>query len=132
MRLSKFALVAVFCLAAPFTEAAGLRLIKVPADGVAPILQIAVWSPCLAPLGEVKLRSITLPGTMNCPVSGEKLPMILISHGFGGGFPGNHDTAETLADAGFVAVAINHPVDTGDGDMARADTLSSARPTSGD
>jgi predicted dienelactone hydrolase len=124
MGLFKIALVAVFCLTATFTNAAGFRLIKVPADGAAPVLQIAVWSPCSAPLGEVALRSITLPGTMNCDVSGEQLPLIVTSHGFGGGFTGNHDTAETLADAGFVVVAVNHPVDTGAGDMARADTLS--------
>ncbi len=124
MRLFGFALVAVFCSAVTVTQAAGLRLIKVPADGALPVLQIAVWSPCLAPLGEVKLRSTTLPGTADCPVAGEKLPIIVMSHGFGGGFTGNHDTAETLADAGFVVVALSHPVDTGAGDMSRADTLS--------
>lgn len=124
MRLLKFALVAIACLTATFVHAAGFRLIQVPADGAAPMLQIAVWSPCIAPPGEVKFRRVTLPGTMNCPVSGEKLPIVVISHGFGGGFTGHHDTAETLADAGFVVAAVNHPVDTGSGDMTRADTLS--------
>lgn len=124
MRLFKFALVATLCLTATFAQAAGFRLIKVPADGAAPKLQIAVWSPCSEPLGEVKLRTVTLLATMNCAILGERLPMIVISHGYGGGFTGHHDTAETLADAGFVVVAVNHPVDTGAGDMARADTLS--------
>ncbi|MEO6842439.1 MAG: hypothetical protein ABI192_16965 [Bradyrhizobium sp.] len=41
MPLFKFTLVAAFCLAATFAEAAGFRLIKVPADGAAPTLQIA-------------------------------------------------------------------------------------------
>ncbi|MFN5035756.1 MAG: alpha/beta hydrolase family protein, partial [Bradyrhizobium sp.] len=82
-----------------------------------------VWSPCAAPAGEVKLATTTLPGTANCPVVGEKLPLVLTSHGFGGGFTDQHDTAETLADAGFVVVAVNHPVDTGAGDMSRANTL---------
>jgi predicted dienelactone hydrolase len=122
MRLFRFALVAALCLTATLTHAAGLRLIKVRSDG-APALQIAVWSPCSAAAGEVKLRRTVLPGTMDCPVSGEKLPIIVTSHGFGGSFTGNHDTAEILADAGFVVVGINHPVDTGAGDMARADTL---------
>ncbi len=56
----------------------------------------------------------------NCPVAGERLPLVVISHGHGGSFLGHHDTAEALADAGFVAVAINHPGDT-TRDMSRAD-----------
>lgn len=122
MRLFKAAVAVLVCLSAAWAHAAGLRLIKVRTDGAEP-LQIAVWSPCAAPAGEVKLRTLTLPGTTDCPVVGEKLPLILMSHGFGGSFTGHHDTAETLADAGFVVVAVNHPVDSGAGDMTRADTL---------
>ncbi|WP_076862241.1 alpha/beta hydrolase family protein [Bradyrhizobium mercantei] len=122
MRLFKTAVAVTLCLSAASVQAAGLRLVKVQSDGAEP-LQIAVWSPCAAPAGEVKLPTTTLPGTADCPVAGDKLPLILISHGFGGSFTGHHDTAETLADAGFVVVAVNHPVDTGAGDMSRADTL---------
>jgi predicted dienelactone hydrolase len=121
MRLFKSAVAGALCLSATFAHAAGLRLIKVQADG-APPMQIAVWSPCATAASEVKLRTITLPGTTDCPVLGEKLPLIVSSHGFGGSFTGHHDTAETLADAGFVVVAVNHPVDTG-ADNPRADTL---------
>jgi hypothetical protein len=35
----------------------------------------------------------------------------------------NHDTAEALADAGFVVAAINHPGDNGK-DLSRRDDLS--------
>ena len=41
----------------------------------------------------------------------------------GGSFIGHHDLAETLADAGFVAAAINHPGDT-TSDMSRSGDLS--------
>jgi predicted dienelactone hydrolase len=51
---------------------------------------------------------------------GGKLPLVVISHGRGGDFLGHHDTAEALADARFVAVAINHPGDTAR-DMSRTD-----------
>lgn len=122
MRLFKAAVAVMLCLSAASAHAAGLRLIKVKTDGAEP-LQIAVWSPCAAPAGEVKLKTTTLPGTEDCPVVGDRLPLVLISHGFGGSFTGHHDTAETLADAGFVVVAVNHPVDSGTGDMTRADTL---------
>jgi predicted dienelactone hydrolase len=122
MRLLTSAIAAALCLSAATADAAGLRLVKVETGGATP-MQIAVWSPCAAPAGEVKLRTITLPGTADCSVVGEKLPLIVSSHGYGGSFTGHHDTAETLADAGFVVVAVNHPVDTGAGDMTRADTL---------
>ncbi|MBR0938279.1 dienelactone hydrolase family protein [Bradyrhizobium jicamae] len=122
MRLFASTVAVALCLSASLANAAGLRLIKVETDG-APPMQVAVWSPCAAPAGEVKLRTITLPGTTDCPIAGEKLPLIVVSHGYGGSFTGHHDTAETLADAGFVVVAVNHPVDTGAGDKTRADTL---------
>ncbi|QPF87164.1 dienelactone hydrolase family protein [Bradyrhizobium genosp. L] len=122
MRLFASVVAAALCLVSSCADAAGLRLVQVPVDG-APPMQIAVWSPCATPAGEVKIRTLTLPGTADCPVLGDKLPLIMVSHGYGGSFTGHHDTAETLADAGFVVVAVNHPVDTGSGDMTRADTL---------
>ncbi|WGD49317.1 dienelactone hydrolase family protein [Bradyrhizobium sp. CB1650] len=94
-----------------------------PAEGSSAEFRAAVWSPCREQTGEVKLRAMTLSATQNCAVAGEKLPLIVISHGYGGNFAGHHDTAEVLADAGFVVVALDHPVDAGGGDMSRADTL---------
>jgi predicted dienelactone hydrolase len=123
MHFLRFILAILLCATATFAHAVGFRFVRVPADADAPMIRAAIWYPCLAPPGEVKLRMITLPATENCAVSGEKLPLIVISHGFGGDFTSHHDLAETLADAGFVVVVINHPVDTGDGDMSRADTL---------
>ena len=123
MRLLNLTLAAACCLASQFADAAGLRLIDTPADASGPSLHIAVWSPCREPPGEVKLRSRTLPATADCAVAGERLPLVVISHGYGGSFAGHHDVAETLADAGFVVAALNHPIDAGGGDMSRADTL---------
>jgi len=123
MSILKFTLISAFCLMATLAHAAGFRLIEVPAEASLPAIQAAVWSPCSEPVGEVKLRTLTLPATENCAVSGDRLPLIVISHGYGGGFTGHHDTAETLATSGFVVVALSHPVDTGSSDMSRADTL---------
>lgn len=36
------------------------------------------------------------------PISGDKLPLVVVAHGRGGSFVNFHDTAETLADAGFI------------------------------
>lgn len=131
MHVFKFTLVFVCCLMATFVQAAGFRLITVPAEAGFPAFQAAVWSPCRGQVGEVKLRAMTLPATQNCAVAGEELPLIVISHGYGGYFAGHHDTAEVLADGGFVIVALDHPVDAGGGDMSRADTLAAftERPT---
>ncbi len=52
-----------------------------------------------------------LPGVHNCPAKGVNLPLVVVSHGSGGSFLGHHDTAESLADAGFVVAAISHPGD---------------------
>jgi predicted dienelactone hydrolase len=82
-----------------------------------------VWSPCTAPPQEIRVRFVTFPGVRNCPAAGDKLPLIVISHGSGGWFGAHHDTATTLADAGFVVAAVNHPGDNAT-DRSRIDTLS--------
>lgn len=118
------------CLLATLAHAAGLRVIDVPADTGGPALHGAIWYPCSDPPSEVKLGNATLTGVRDCAVNGDKLPLVVVSHGKGGNFVGHHDTAEALADAGFVVAAINHPGDTAT-DMSRSDDLSSLveRPT---
>jgi predicted dienelactone hydrolase len=59
----------------------------------------------------------------DCPVSGAKLPLVIVSHGRGGWFGQHSDTAEALADAGFVVAAIYHPHDNGN-DRSQSDSLS--------
>ena len=56
---------------------------------------------------------VSLTGVKDCPVTGTKLPLVIFSHGRGGWFGANDDTAEALADAGFVVAAINHAGDNG-------------------
>lgn len=59
-------------------------------------------------------------------VAGTAHPLVVISHGNGGWYRGHHDTAEALADAGFIVAALTHP-----GDNWRDDSRStqlSARP----
>jgi len=68
-----------------------------------------MWSPCAAPPGQIGLGDIIVPGVKDCPISGDKLPLVVISHGAGGSYKDLQDTAETLANAGFVVVAVDHP-----------------------
>ncbi len=109
MHAAKFLVVIALCITATLAQAAGFRFIEVPADADGPALTGAMWYPCSEPPGEIDLGEIAAPGVRDCPISGDKLPLVVVSHGSGASFDQLHDTAETLADAGFVVGAINHP-----------------------
>ena len=111
IRLS-FILAVFLCFTTSLAHAAGFQFIEAPADGPLPALSGGVWYPCAQPTQEVKLGPFVMSVAKDCPVAGDKLPLVVISHGRGGTFVGHSDTAKTLADAGFVVIAINHPGDT--------------------
>jgi predicted dienelactone hydrolase len=96
----------------------GFQFIEVSGDADCPALEGAVWYPCREPLGEIDLGevtatfAITVTGAKNGPISGDKLPLVVVSPGRRSHFALHHDTAEMLADAGFVVAVINHPGDT--------------------
>jgi predicted dienelactone hydrolase len=92
----------------------GFQFIEMPADKDGPALKGGIWYPCSEPPGDTDLGDIV----EDCPVSGDKLPLVVISHGRGGNFSNHYDLAETLAEAGFVVAAITHP-----GDRAPDETL---------
>lgn len=123
MRGLAFLLAAAICALSARAEAAGFRLIDVPADAQGPALHGAVWSPCSQPPGRVELGATALPDVLDCPLAPGKHPLVVMSHGRGGSFIGHHDTAEAFADAGFIAVAIDHPGDTTT-DISRSADLS--------
>lgn len=110
-RLFRSLLAAALCCAATLAHAAGFAFVEVPADKDGPALRGAVWSPCSTPPGRIDLAPLVLQGTRDCPVAGQGLPLVVVSHGAGGSALGHHDTAATLADAGYVVAAISHPGD---------------------
>jgi predicted dienelactone hydrolase len=117
------AAVILCCFGAP-AHSAGIQLLDSRPD-----LAGAIWYPCAGepkafPLGDLSVGpETTLTGVKDCPVPSAKLPLVVFSHGRGGWFGANRDTAEALADAGFVVAAINHPGDNGN-DLSRRDDLS--------
>src|SRR6202011_751850 len=119
----KLLVATVLVLTATLAQGAGLRAIDIPADAGGPALKGAISSPCSHPPGEVDFGMLILPEITDCPLPGEKLPLIVVSHGRRGNFLGHIDTAQALADAGFIVAAINHPGDTGS-DLSRTDDLS--------
>jgi predicted dienelactone hydrolase len=112
------------CLAAP-ANAAGIQLLDSDSR-----LAGAIWYPCAAEPKVVPLDALavaadfSLMGVKDCRVTAAKLPLVVFSHGRGAWFGAHHDTAEALADAGFVVAAINHPGDNGN-DSSKSDDLSS-------
>lgn len=106
---ARFALALVLSATSSAAQAAGFRLIEVPAgiDGAA--LAGAMWFPCDQTPTAIQVGPQTITGSENCPVNGSSLPLVVFSHGSGGSFLAHRDTAETLANAGFVVAAINHP-----------------------
>ncbi|MCF1469011.1 dienelactone hydrolase [Agrobacterium vitis] len=112
MKVGRCLLAAGLILTAWQANSAGLKSFEISADAQGPLLKAVEWSPCAKPDGEIKAGPFILPGVRDCPVEGENRPLIVVSHGFGGTNLSHHDTAEALADAGFVVVAINHPDDT--------------------
>lgn len=123
MTVTRLLSIATLCLSATFAHAAGFSFINVPADSNGPALRGAVWTPCQSAPGEIKLDPLVIAGTRDCPVVGSHLPLVVMSHGRGGSFLLNHDTAAALADAGFVVAAINHPGDNFQ-DLSREGDLS--------
>ena len=91
------------------------RLLRRPAfkhSRFHPTQVVQLWRrPCGRLVLALPLGSSVIPGVRDCPIAGQNLPLIVVSHGFGGSYLGHRDTAETLADAGFIVVAINHPDD---------------------
>jgi predicted dienelactone hydrolase len=124
LRSVSLACAVIFCCLGSPVEAAGIQLLN--SD---PSLAGAIWYPCAGQTEHVSLGNLAvaadfnLMGTKDCPVTGAKLPLVIFSHGHTGWFGANHDTAEALADAGFVVAAINHPGDNGN-DSSQGDDLS--------
>jgi predicted dienelactone hydrolase len=111
-----------FCLTATLAQAAGLQWIDIPVEADGPAIRGVIWYPCTEPAREIHLDIFAVPAVPNCPLAGDHLPLIAFSHGQGAGLLSNHDTAETLADNGFIVAAINHPGDTAQ-DLSHTDDL---------
>ena len=101
--------------------AAGFETLQA-ADGADKPLEVAIWYPTEAVAQQVDLGPFTLNIARGGAVAGQRLPLIVISHGNGGATFSHHDTAVALAQAGFVVAAVAH---TGDNhaDQSRAASM---------
>jgi predicted dienelactone hydrolase len=107
-------LIAAFISAAASHQAlaanAGFMVLHEPRpDG--PPVEVGVWYPTDAKPAPMALGSWGHTVAAGAPVVGDHLPLIVMSHGNGGFFGGHADTAQALAEAGFVVAALTHPGD---------------------
>jgi predicted dienelactone hydrolase len=91
----------------------GFEEVKIP-NGDEPPLTAGVWYPTEAQATSHALGNFTQTVAPDAPIAGDRLPLIVISHGGGGWYGGQYDTALALAHAGFVAAAVSHAGDTYD------------------
>jgi len=99
-------------LAATSAMAAGFQKVSVPDPADRP-LDVGVWYPSKAPPPAEPNTPFGQALAVDGPIVGQGLPLIVISHGNQGWFSSHRDTAQALADAGFVVAAVTH---TGDND----------------
>jgi predicted dienelactone hydrolase len=94
------------CAVAAFA-AVGYQQVTIP-DGDGKSLQAGIWYPSNTQPSTHPLGMFTQEVALNAPVTGQGLPLILISHGTGGSLSSHIDTANALARGGFVVVAMTH------------------------
>ena len=90
---------------------------------------IGLWYPTDAtPRPTTMLGLVLMSVAPDAPVAGQGLPLVVISHGNGGGLASHADLAMSLANAGYVVAAPMHPGDNAvDQSAAGSATLYSER-----
>ena len=97
--------------AATAAQNVGFQRVTVP-DPEGKPLDVGIWYPSESEATAAPLGMFTQVVATDGPVSGNRLPLILISHGTGGWLGSHYDTALALARAGFVAAAVTHTGDS--------------------
>ena len=111
-KTTAIALLAVALLSvAPVRAEVGFAELSIP-NGQQKPLVVGVWYPTTAPAQDRPLGAYVQTVAPDAPVAGEHLPLVVMSHGNGGGYDNHYDTAIALAKAGFVAVTVSHTGDT--------------------
>ncbi len=108
-------------------SAVGFQRAKV-ADPADKPLDIGIWYPSDTPAPSQPNTPFQQALSLDARVSGRGLPLVVISHGQGGGLGSHADTALALAQAGFVSVAVTHTGDNSDDESYPASRWMMDRP----
>jgi predicted dienelactone hydrolase len=82
------------------------------ADPGHPPIAAGIWYPTKAKPGFILLGSSGQRVATDAPVDGDRLPLIVFSHGTAGSAVSHADTAVALAEKGFFVISPTHPGDT--------------------
>jgi len=110
-------------IASARTTATGVGFQQVMApdiDGKA--FELGIWYPSKAPGSPQPLGLFEQTVATDAPISGDRLPLIMISHGAAGSLASHYDSALALARAGFIVAAVTHA-----GDNWRDQSLAATR-----
>jgi predicted dienelactone hydrolase len=108
--------------------ATGFQFVDIPATADVPPIEAAVWYPSDAAVPDEPNTPFGQAVAMQAPVADRDLPLVVISHGDGGWFGGHAALARALADAGMIAVALNHPGNSDGDETARPSRWITQRP----
>lgn len=109
--LKAFALSGLLAMPTFSAQAAGFSFLSVPDPGHKNI-EVGVWYPSDAAAPSSANTPFNQALAIDASISGEQLPLVVISHGYGGWMGGHADAAIALADAGFVVAATSHTGNT--------------------
>lgn len=112
MRFVLVALSAMLLLAAGPAGAVGFQWATAPDPDDRP-LAIGIWYPSDAPMPDHTNTPFQQALAVDAPIAGDRLPLVVISHGSAGWLGGHADVAKALAEAGFVVVAVTHTGNNG-------------------
>ena len=120
MKLATMLAVSLIGMFTAHAEAANVGFTELRiANGAERPLVAGIWYPTTAAAESQPLGAYTQTVAPDGRVAGERLPLIVISHGTGSTYQNHYDTAIALANAGFVVAAVSHTGDTYD-DQSRA------------
>ncbi|MFH6781740.1 MULTISPECIES: alpha/beta hydrolase family protein [Methylobacterium] len=80
-------------------------------DGTGAPLEVAIWYPTKAAPRPTRIGPLVQDVAPDAATAGRDLPLVVLSHGTGGGLTSHADTALALAEAGIVAAALDHAGD---------------------
>ncbi|WP_222183475.1 alpha/beta hydrolase family protein [Geminicoccus harenae] len=107
MKLCSIMLTCMLVLAGGGAQAVGFQHVRVP-DPQDAAIEVGIWYPSDAAVPadlDIPVRQALAP---DAPIAGDRLPLVVISHGSGGWIGGHADLALALAEAGFVVAAPAH------------------------
>ena len=110
MRTRIILLAIALLFAKPLHASVGFQQVTIPDPQGKPIVA-GIWYPTNARTSPHALGMFSQTVALDAELSGDRLPLVLISHGTGGSLSSHYDTAIALAEAGFVVTAVTH---TGD------------------